>query len=275
MLLLAPAGAGAATQVGQTFTPTTGCGGNVTLLQTTTVPPGGYTVPSAGVLTSWRFQGGLAGATVFKFKVARPAGGSNFTIIGSSELQAMVPGALSSFPIRIPVAAGDVIGLFDPTNQLCATGAAGFQISFVIGDAAVGSTSAYGTVGGRLDLSALLEPDADNDGFGDETQDCNPSSASATTDCSPPDTQITKGPRDRAKRKVATFEFSGSDARAVAKFECSLDGDAFAVCNSPLAVAVKKGKHTFSVRALDDSGNVDASPATDDWKVKKKKRKKK
>jgi hypothetical protein len=39
-------------------------------------------------------------------------------------------------------------------------------------------------------------------------------------------------------------------------------------------VKVKKGRHTFSVRATDQDGNVDGSPATDNWKVKKKKKKK-
>jgi len=39
-------------------------------------------------------------------------------------------------------------------------------------------------------------------------------------------------------------------------------------------VKVRKGKHTFEVRAKDAAGNVDASPATDAWKVKKKQTKK-
>jgi hypothetical protein len=37
---------------------------------------------------------------------------------------------------------------------------------------------------------------------------------------------------------------------------------------------VKKGKHTFEVRARDAAGNVDQSPASRSFKVKKKKRKK-
>ncbi len=92
------------------------------------------------------------------------------------------------------------------------------------------------------------------------------------TDTSPPDTTITAGPKDKTKKKTATFEFSGTDARAVASFRCSLDGGAFAACASPYTVKVKKGKHTFSVSAGDEAGNVDATPASDDWKVKKKKK---
>ena len=35
---------------------------------------------------------------------------------------------------------------------------------------------------------------------------------------------------------------------------------------------VGKGKHIFQIRATDPAGNVDGSPATFDWKVKKKKK---
>jgi hypothetical protein len=94
-------------------------------------------------------------------------------------------------------------------------------------------------------------------------------------DTSPPDTTIAKGPKAKTKKKTATFEFTGADARAIAGFECSLDGAAFASCTSPHTVKVKKGKHTLSVRAVDTAGNVDASPATGSWKVKRKKKKKK
>jgi hypothetical protein len=91
-------------------------------------------------------------------------------------------------------------------------------------------------------------------------------------DAGPPETTITKQPKSKTRKKTATFEFSGNDARAVAGFECSLDGAAFAACSSPFTVKVKKGKHTFSVRARDAAGNVDGAPATADWKVKRKRR---
>ena len=90
----------------------------------------------------------------------------------------------------------------------------------------------------------------------------------------PPETAITAGPKDKTKKKTATFEFSGADARVLAGFECSLDGAAFAACTSPHTVEVKRGKHTFSVRATDAAGNVDGAPATDEWKVKRKKKRK-
>jgi hypothetical protein len=88
-----------------------------------------------------------------------------------------------------------------------------------------------------------------------------------------PDTQLTDGPKDKTKKKKATFEFGGTDARAVASFQCRVDDDSFAPCTSPYKVKVKKGKHTFEVRAVDAAGNVDPTPASDTWKRKKKKKK--
>jgi hypothetical protein len=86
---------------------------------------------------------------------------------------------------------------------------------------------------------------------------------------SAPSATITHGPKDKTKKKKATFKFTGSDATALAGFQCSLDGAPFVACASPYAVKVKKGRHTFQVEAIDRAGNV-SSPATDDWTVKKK-----
>jgi large repetitive protein len=75
---------------------------------------------------------------------------------------------------------------------------------------------------------------------------------------------------------LATVAFSGSDAREVASFECKLDGGSFQSCPSPKAYSgLKKGSHTFEVRAVDAAGNVDPTPASRSWTVKKKKKKRK
>jgi len=88
-------------------------------------------------------------------------------------------------------------------------------------------------------------------------------------DPSPPDTTITAGPKKKSKKKAATFAFSANEP---ATFACALDGkDQFKPCTSPLTVKVKKGKHTFEVRATDAAGNTDPTPATQSWKVSKKK----
>ncbi|HEY8002060.1 MAG TPA: hypothetical protein VID76_08995, partial [Solirubrobacterales bacterium] len=63
-----------------------------------------------------------------------------------------------------------------------------------------------------------------------------------------------------------------SSNEAGSTFECALDKAAFAPCTSPKTVKAKKGKHTFSIKAKDAAGNVDGSPATYSWKVKKKRK---
>ena len=70
-------------------------------------------------------------------------------------------------------------------------------------------------------------------------------------------------------KKSATFEFSSSEPGST--FQCSLDAAPFAACGSPDTLKVKKGKHHFEVRAT-AKGQTDGSPATDDWKVRKKRR---
>ena len=89
-------------------------------------------------------------------------------------------------------------------------------------------------------------------------------------DTSAPDTTITDGPRPKEKKGSATFSFSASEPGST--FECRLDGADWEACTSPRDVKVKKGKHTFEVRATDAAGNTDPTPATQSWTVKKKKR---
>jgi Trypsin len=91
-------------------------------------------------------------------------------------------------------------------------------------------------------------------------------------DTSPPETTITKRPKNKKRKRKVRFEFISSEPST---FECSFDREPFRPCVSPVTRKVGKGKHTFRVRAADAAGNVDGSPATDRWKVKKKKKKSK
>ena len=51
-------------------------------------------------------------------------------------------------------------------------------------------------------------------------------------------------------------------------FECSIDSAIFEVCNSPIIIdSLKPGEHSFEVRAIDQSGNVDETPAQFRWIV--------
>ncbi len=79
-------------------------------------------------------------------------------------------------------------------------------------------------------------------------------------DLTPPNTVINSGPSGTVRADSVSFTFSASEAGS--SFECSLDGAAFVVCSSPKTYpALGNGLHTFEVRAVDPSGNVDPEPA--------------
>ena len=268
--------AGAAMQVGQTFNPDLACNPDITFLVTTS-PGNAYVVPSNGVITSWKFQASSAPPSAMRLKIGRSNGGNNFTIVGQSALETPAAGRVNTFTTRIPVRAGDILGYYfgPPVAGQCASSTPGYGDHYLAGvDVPPGTSANYASESGyRPDISALLEPDADDDGFGDETQDCAPADPSRAEDCSAPTAAITGGPKDKTKKKTATFDFTGADARTLASFECRLDEGVFASCASPFTVKVKKGRHTFEVRAVDAAGNVGV-PASDSWKVKRPKKKK-
>ena len=268
-VLIAASSAQAATQIGQTFAPASPCGmGGATLLQSKSASSS-YTAPSDGVITSWSFQPAGPPPTL-KLKIARPTGGNDFTIVGESGLQTPPTGIASTFPTRISVKAGDILGFYLSAGGNCGTGGVpGFEHHVLMADPGPGATVTFTPAGvnAQLDIAALLEPDCDNDGFGDETQDGD----LLACDTTPPDTTLTKHPKGKTKKKRARFEFISSEPGST--FECSLNGVPLAPCSSPATVKAKKGKNHFEVRAKDAAGNPDPVPSVDDWKFKKRKKK--
>jgi hypothetical protein len=84
-------------------------------------------------------------------------------------------------------------------------------------------------------------------------------------DTTPPDTTITAHPPAASNDPQPTFAFASDDETAT--FECALDGGVYSPCSSPYGASVADGDHTFTVRAIDPSGNVDPSPASYDFSV--------
>jgi uncharacterized delta-60 repeat protein len=94
--------------------------------------------------------------------------------------------------------------------------------------------------------------------------------AAEPPDTTPPDTTIADGPSDPTTETTSTFTFGGSDDRTAPgalTFECSVDGDPFAACVSPLDVSVPVGEHSIAVRAIDGATNTDLTPAIYSWSV--------
>jgi hypothetical protein len=99
--------------------------------------------------------------------------------------------------------------------------------------------------------------------------DPSPASFTWTVDTIAPNTSIDSNPANPSDSSSASFTFSGTDAgTGVASFDCKLDAGAFAACTSPTSYSgLADGSHTFSVRAIDGAGNLDASPASFTWTI--------
>jgi hypothetical protein len=86
-------------------------------------------------------------------------------------------------------------------------------------------------------------------------------------DTVPPDTTITAAPPATFRSRNASFTFTANETGA--RFQCRLDGAAFADCSSPATYSgLAAGNHSFAVRAIDAAGNVDATPANHSWRAK-------
>jgi len=263
--LSAPVPASGAVTLGETFTPGT-CIGPITFLQSAS-PQSSYAVPSSGVLTSWSYQASAAVSPI-KFKLGNRVSGDSFQVDAESALVTPVADTLNTYPIRVTAAPGDVIGIYLEGVAGCARTTPGYQDHYVEGDVLPGPPQVFTLDEGsyQLDVSAQLEPDADADGYGDETQDECPAEASTQADCDPPETEITKGAPNKLDRHKFKFKFSSSEADST--FECKLDRRPFEHCSSPRKVKrLDEGRHKFKVRAVDAAGNVDSSPARDRFKV--------
>jgi CSLREA domain-containing protein len=85
-------------------------------------------------------------------------------------------------------------------------------------------------------------------------------------DMTAPDTTIMLAPPATTVSSEATFTFSANEPFST--FECSLNGETFAACTSPLVlIDLEIAPHSFAVRAIDATGNIDASPAVHNWTV--------
>ncbi len=96
--------------------------------------------------------------------------------------------------------------------------------------------------------------------------DASPASRAFSVDATAPRTSIASGPAKWIRKKKATFRFFASEAGA--SFECTLDGSAWSACSSPKTYSrLKDRKHSFGVRAIDQVGNIDATPSSRSFTV--------
>ena len=174
----------------------------------TAVPPR-YEVPGDGVLTSWRtFATISANVGPERLKVITPVSATTFKVVATSAYVnsfATVDNSVLTFPVRIPVLAGDLLALgVGPTTATQSkphclfSGFTGGQFLLKVGaDDPVGPAAllTWGPPPAvpqtRVSVSAILEPDLDHDGFGDETQDRCIAKTGTENGCPPADSPAT------------------------------------------------------------------------------------
>lgn len=188
VLLALPAAAPAATSLGQTTADGLTCDPNSAFAQVSSSAPE-YTVRTPGVITALRTEAvSVPGRTLH---VLRPRGNDNFTVLAAVEV---APGTgVISIPVRVPVEAGDVLGLSTaatpdphPNCQIAPESPADATAFRTTGPAPASGEVTLPTQGAsRLNVGASLEPDVDGDGFGDESQDgCSDDGSRTTQGCS-------------------------------------------------------------------------------------------
>jgi hypothetical protein len=165
-LLLAAGSAGSAlagTTVGQTGPPLTDVGfaGGSETVQTDAAMPAG------GTVTSLNTQAGSCpfGAGTYNFQVLRPLGGGQYQVLGDTGNQAdPCDSQMHSYPVSIPVQAGDVIGAYVVSSWEGLLPPVSSQAFDFIPEPAVGDTITLTneeTGPGTLDESATLQTASD------------------------------------------------------------------------------------------------------------------
>lgn len=173
-----------------------GCKCTVAQMQSPTGSP--YTIPYDGVIVS---SGTYVGTTVeagdtVQVQTVHKTGATTGTVVSEGTahgLLSLPTGAVSRFLDRLPAHAGDVLAARFHDSPLISSTAFFFK-SIPVADETEFSEPAVapgGSLAGnpttaerRVNLEAVLEPDEDEDGYGDASQDLCPGSSIATNACS-------------------------------------------------------------------------------------------
>jgi hypothetical protein len=155
--------------------------------------------PTSGVITKVKFNVSIPVPVAIPqtVKVLRPVSGPEFVV--SQEATVNVPVGSSSLDVRMPVKPGERLAIHGPLFKF---GSSEAQVTFLCApspgepEGVIGSSLEDSPIGGtfkfteastaaRVPVTAVIEPDIDGDGYGDETQDKCPQSAAVQADCSP------------------------------------------------------------------------------------------
>ncbi len=195
-LLAFPASGSAAESVGQVGGADQ-CTQNTTNVQEGVAANPSYTATTSGVITSFAtLARGTNFQTSMKLLVVEVNTTNHSHTVVAKDTQARTNTMASTTNVfsglHVPISAGQSIGLYVPNMQPNNFGACLRQTLSAADDWGYQSMESdpfqFHNIGDmeRLNLSAVIEPDADGDRFGDETQDQCPTSAAAQGACPVP-----------------------------------------------------------------------------------------
>ena len=212
LALAVPSIASASQTIGQTGVGAT-CGDDEAYVQRSVTSGNGYTSATDGVITSWSawaarrrpMQHGLSPRRLDALQALQ------------KDRRMVSANTLNTFTgVRLPIAAGQEIGVYLPPGSAasCEFSANPGDVvdwSLPLGEPPLNTSYGYpgSDTGWRVNAQAVVEPDADHDGFGDETKDQCPTNAATQGPC--PITPVKKKCK-KQKRK--------HHSAAVAKKKC-------------------------------------------------------
>jgi hypothetical protein len=187
---------------------------------------GGFASPINGVVVRWRIKIGMTASSNVTPRITRPGNSATRTGAGTGTTVSPPTNATTSFNTRLPVVAGDQLGIdwSGNLNAFAATATADvYSWSPPLTDG--GAPAAGGLEGPNLELliNADVEADADNDGFGDETQDACPSNAATQGAC--PTTNPPTGSVPTETRGRRFFRFGPNQSKVNVGGKVKLSGD--------------------------------------------------
>lgn len=188
---------------------------------------GTYSVPPGyGSITAWSHSAG-ATAGVLTFKVYRPTGAPREFLVVGSDTQTITAGSVQTFPVQIPVQAGDRIGLSSDDVELAyETSDPGDQIGFFGSDLPVGATRA--TDGEpfpdfKLDVAATLTSDPPPPAEPGAPGVGSPAAGSPSTSPAPKLGQLSLAPAAFAAARAGSSTRSGPVGRFGARVRFRVD----------------------------------------------------
>lgn len=219
--------------------------------------------------TSPRNYSGLGdGSHTFEVRAVDVAGNTDATPASYTwTVDTTAPAA----PVVTAPANGSVTN--NPTPLVSGTAEPNSTVTVIIDGSPVGTTTADGSGNWSYPSAALSDGSHTvraraTDAAGNTGPDSNTNTF--TVDTTAPDTNITANPTNPTNSASASFSFTGSDTggSGIASFQCQIDGGGFTACTSPQSyMGLSDGSHTFQVRAIDNAGNTDATPASYTWTI--------